>query len=893
MNAIQFALIRRGGACRVSAPFLLPVLLAGVIPLHAAKTPEPAAKDRLPAGLSTSDWQSIRAAHEAWRHAIEQVKDGWQARNPAQQWTTKFDGRGFEAQPQSAEWTWGLELRSYGAGEEQREVSGTAEVKTEGNVLAYHWDETVQEWFVNGGRGLEHGFTVQERPPGPTDAPLSFVLATRGPLRAAVTGDARGVDYSDKSGATVLTYSGLRVWDADGRELDARFAPAEDGVTLQVDDKGARYPLLIDPIAQQAYVKASNPQTLDFFGDSVAVSGDTVVAGAIFEDSTTSGINTVPVDVDDFNSGAAYVFVRSGSTWTQQAYLKASNTDRLDAFGSSVAVSGDTVVVGALSEDSSATSINGNQNDNSASAAGAAYVFVRSGSTWTQQAYLKASNAAAFDAFGCSVAISGDKVVVGARGKDGNSASDIGAAYVFVRNGTDWDEQDTLSASNSGASDQFGSSVAISGDTVVVGAAGEDSSGPEGQLFDGAENAGAAYVFERRIRSWLQQAYLKASNTGAGDRFGESVAISGDTIVVGAPEEDSSANGVNGNQLDNLTVNSGAAYVFLRTGTTWSQQAYVKASNTGASDRFGDSVAISGDTLLVGAPFEDSSANGINGNQADNSVDAAGAAYVFVRNATSWSQQAYVKASKTGGYSFGLTVALSGNTAVVGARSESSSATGVNGNQNDNSAPASGAAYIFAGLGPELVITSPTTAEGQIGLPFTYQVSTSGVAPNNFVAVGLPAGLSIDTTSGLIAGTPAQEGIFPVALSATGATAADTETLTLEIAADAASLKFLPPKRAVTAGKTARLTLLVANDLTRTQNVRVVFFFVGGVSGLVEPAPINFSAPGKKKATQRPKLSRVRVEIPIPDATTAGSVGVVARVGDQTASSQLTIKARR
>ena len=473
----------------------------------------------------------------------------------------------------------------------------------------------------------------------------------------------------------------------------------------------AFYPLTIDPLLQQAYLKASNTNSGDGFGGSVAVSGDTVVIGAPGESSSASGVNGNQSDNSASYSGAAYVFTRSGTTWSQQAYLKASNTRAGDQFGFSVAVSGDTIVVGARYESSNAIGVNGDQNDHSALYSGAAYVFTRSGTTWSQQAYLKASNTGAWDNFGGSVAVSGDTIVVGAgfeassaTGVDGNqgdnSAADAGAAYVFTRSGTTWSQQAYLKASNTGARDQFGTSVAVSGDTILVGAWGEASNGTGvngNQNDNSADRSGAAYVFTRSGTTWSQQAYLKASNTKYYDRFGEAVAVSGDTVVVGAWGEASNAIGVNGNQLDDSAPHAGAAYVFTRSGTIWSQQAYLKASNTGASDQFGISVAVSGDTVVVGANYESSSATGVNGNQFDDSAPYAGATYVFTRSGTTWSQQAYLKASNTGASDqFGISVAVSDDTVVVGAEYEESGATGVNGNQSDNSAWAAGAAYVFS-----------------------------------------------------------------------------------------------------------------------------------------------------------------------------------------------------
>ena len=271
-------------------------------------------------------------------------------------------------------------------------------------------------------------------------------------------------------------------------------------------------------------------------------------------------------------------------------YVKASNPDINDWFGYSVALSGDsnTLAVGAYREDSSVTGIGGDQTNNLASEAGAVYVFVRSASgVWSQQAYVKASNT-------------------------GSAGGILG--------------------------DFFGFSVALSndGNTLAVGAIGESSNATGiggNQADNSASEAGAVYVFTRSGTVWSQQAYVKASNTGAGDSFGASVSLSsdGNTLAVGAYREDSNATGVGGNQADNSATDAGAVYVFTRSGSTWTQQTYIKASNTNANDWFGLSVAMSGDgsTLAVGAYQEASAATGINGNQADNSVQSAGAVYLY------------------------------------------------------------------------------------------------------------------------------------------------------------------------------------------------------------------------------------------------------------------------
>jgi len=709
--------------------------------------------DAIPKELSGTDWSSIKQEYERHRYAAFPVAVGHQARNPGQQWLTRFDGRGFLVQPESAGWKWGLELTAYGFRGHEHAVAGKPQVHAEGQRVAYDWDANLREWFVNDPRGLEHGFTVHDRPAqirnhqsSKINRPLSFTLAVRGGLRPVVESDGRGVRFVDVAGAAVLSYAGLHVFDAEGKTLPARFEPGAGGETflrLAVEETGARYPLTIDPIAQQAYIKASNTEAGDGFGVAVAVSGDTVLVGAQGDASNAAGVNGDQSDNSVSGAGAAYDFVRSAGVWSQQAYLKASNPDTNDFFGITVAVSSDTVVVGAVNESSNATGVNGDQSDNNAGGAGAAYVFVRSAGVWSQQAYLKASNTGAGDFFGSSAAVSGDTVVVGAQGEasnaigvngdqSDNSTLAAGAAYVFVRSTGVWSQQAYLKASNTESNDFFGLTVAVSGDTAVVGAFGESSNatGVNGDQSDNSSSfSGAAYVFVRSAGAWSQQAYLKASNTESNDFFGLTVAVSGDTVLVGARSEASSASGVNGNQSDNNAPNAGAAYVFVRSAGVWSQQAYLKASNPDTDDLFGFAVAVSGDTVVVGAFRESSNATGVNGNQSDNSALGAGAAYVFVRSAGVWNQQAYLKASNTERLDFfGASVAVSGDTVVVGAFAEDSSATGVNGNQSDNSAFFSGSAYVFTGAGvtdaPGPQLTALGEANVWIGLKNSDDVGT-------------------------------------------------------------------------------------------------------------------------------------------------------------------------
>jgi hypothetical protein len=460
---------------------------------------------------------------------------------------------------------------------------------------------------------------------------------------------------------------------------------------------------MVAQLVQQGYLKASNTDAADFFGLSVALSGDTLAVGAYQEDSNATGVNGSQTDNSAPGAGAVYVFTRTAGVWTQEAYIKDSHTGHNDNFGWSVALAGDILAVGAPWEASNVTGVNSNEPDNnSAPGAGAVYVFTRTAGVWTQQAYLKASNPNAGDNFGISVSLAGDTLAVGAYGAnaDDNSVPSSGAVYVFTHTAGSWSQQAHIKPSNRGG--LFGYSVVLSGDTLAVGAPWEASNatGVNGNQADtSAPEAGATYVFTRTAGIWTQQAYLKASNTDRGDRFGLGLALDGDTVVVGARLEASAGNGVNGDQTDNSAPNAGAVYVFTRTGELWTQQAYLKASNAGADKNFGGSVAIQGDIVAVGSRLEDSNATGINGNQGNTTAPDSGAVYLFSRSGGVWTQKAYLKASNSNaGDQFGVSVALSGNTLVVGADHEQSNATGVDGNQTDNSAQNSGAAYVFQGL---------------------------------------------------------------------------------------------------------------------------------------------------------------------------------------------------
>jgi hypothetical protein len=331
----------------------------------------------------------------------------------------------------------------------------------------------------------------------------------------------------------------------------------------------------------------------------------------------------------NYHQGSVYVFVRSGSTWTQQAQLFASDGAATDEFGWSVAIDGETIVVGADADDVYANTDQGS-----------AYVFTRSGTVWTEQAHLFANDGSGTDRdfFGVSVAVKGDTAIVGAYLDDYLSNVNQGSAYVFVRSGTTWSLQQHLLAADGAAVDEFGSSVALDGETAVVGAWSKTVGSNVQQ--------GSAYVFVRSGTLWTQQAKLTSTDGQAQDFFGASVGLSGDTVIIGADWHDVSGR-----------TNQGAAYIFVRNGTVWSQQQQLTALDGAANDEFGHSVAVSGNTVAVGAWRHDVSGT----------LDQ-GTTYSFSRSGTVWNQdQQFSAADSLGGDQFGTAVALSGNTLVVGA----------------------------------------------------------------------------------------------------------------------------------------------------------------------------------------------------------------------------------
>lgn len=446
------------------------------------------------------------------------------------------------------------------------------------------------------------------------------------------------------------------------------------------------------PPVQHAYLKADHPDVLDQYGTSVALAGGYLAIGAPLEASSAA----VGSDNATPGAGAVYLYRRIGLSWVALGKLKAPTPKVGDFFGAALALDGDTLVVGTPGDDVAAQD------------AGAVHVFERVGPTWVHTAELRANNGGLWDQLGMAVALDGDRVLAGApledssaTGVDGNGANDAladaGAAYVFERNAGVWSQVAYLKASHPGADDRFGTSVAVSGGTVAVGAPQEDGGGAGiDPPHDNASFwAGAAYVFSDAGGAWHQAALVKAANPQLLAKFGIALALDGDRLVVGAPNESSSAVGVGGNPFDTSAPGAGAAYVFER-GASWQQAAYLKATNTAPNEQFGRVLALDGDRLLVTALRDDSGAHGVDGDPLDTGAPLSGAVFELAHAGAGWQHAHYLKAFKTGQeQQFGSALALDGTTVVVGANQEAEVASGVNGATHASTLAGLGAAFVY------------------------------------------------------------------------------------------------------------------------------------------------------------------------------------------------------
>ncbi len=604
----------------------------------------------------------------AENYMILRQKEHYEARNAQHALHATFFPVGVEltALQKDQPWQWGMQLLGYGYGE-RRERLVEAVLKSQGNRIEYQRD-TLTEWYLNGPLGLEQGFTLHT-PPGKRQADESLVLdiEVQSGWTLELAEDRQHLTIKQVDGTHVLHYGHLYVQDAKERflpvhlEVISHDASLPQQIRIDVDDRDAVYPLIIDPLIQQGTKLLPSDGYQEYFGQAVAISGNTVAIGAYGADVT--GIT---------DAGAVYIFTFDGTTWTQQAKLVAADPDTYDRLGFSVAISGDTVIAGRV----------GNNK------IGAAYIFVRSGTTWSQQQKISASDGIVFDSFGVSVGIDGNTVIVGATDATVGVVTRAGAAYVFTRSGTTWTQQQKLTEPTPTMYSRLGAAVAISIDTAIV------------RRPYTAPTPDSVYVFVRSGTTWTQQQLLTiAGNALGGQQDTKTIAISGNTVVIGAGEENTAA---------------GAAYVFTRSGTTWTQQQKLTASDAASNAEFGYSVTISNNSLIIGAR-----GRGL----------IIGAAYVFARNGSLWTQQQKLTASDSSlSAEFGTSVGLTGNVTIIGAQ-------GI------------GAAYTFSPLAPA---PSPNSGATDNSLSWAGEVIQDGL-------VALRTGEKIETATDMVVYTPVGE----------------------------------------------------------------------------------------------------------------------------------------
>jgi FG-GAP repeat len=562
-------------------------------------------------------------------YRVTPTREGLRAASPAQQLKLSFTRTGVSIASGQARLALGLRAVGYGA---SLRSLGAVMPRLEGDRVAYS-HPAASAWYANGPLGLEQGFTVPRAPAGHAAGALTLAIALRGNLHASLTDHGRAVTLS-RAGHPVLRYSDLLATDANGHTLRSWLMLDAGRLLIRVAARGASYPLRVDPLVQNTKLTGGEESGDARFGASVALSsdGNTALVGG---------------GLDNEAAGAAWVFTNSGGTWTQQGPKLVgdctsscggpSGTEESGEgeFGTSVALSsdGNTALVGGGTDDSGI---------------GSAWVFTRSGSTWSQEgSKLTPAGDTVRSAFGSSVALSseGNTALIGAPIEGPSSATGVGSAWVFTLTAGTWSQQGPkLTASDEVPSADFGASVALSsdGNTALIG-------GP----FDNDE-AGAVWVFARSLSTWSQQGSKltpnDAENLGNGDDFGSSVALSadGETALIGAPRD--------GESLSPSHV--GAAWVFTGSGSHWTQQGPKLTNSPSSVSEFGRSVALSseGTIALIGGEQEE---------------DTHGAAWVFTPSGSTWTQQGskLTPNDASGAASaFGDSVALSGNgdTALIG-----------------------------------------------------------------------------------------------------------------------------------------------------------------------------------------------------------------------------------
>jgi hypothetical protein len=667
----------------------------------------PAALDQL---KQDGQYESLQAAMRQARFSVSRAeatplgRAAWHAPNPVAGYDAYVTEAGVSIAVNDQTFV-SLSLHSFGYG---HAMQGVAPGKVNGDkqTINVMREAGVQEWFVNGPEGLEQGFTLAG-PPGARHqgVPLRLALQVNEGWRAVVSEDGQRVTLRS-AGDHAVEYSKLVVSDSVGSNIPARLTVADEQVVIEVEDHEATYPLTIDPVFtfQQKLVGADS-EKYDYFGDKVALSGNTVAVSANEDDIGSNA-----------DQGSVYVFTRSGATWTFQQKITAFDGGASDLFGSAVALYGNTLAVGAPTT--------------GYSRAGSTYVYTRSGATWTFQQKLMAYDAMGNDQFGYALSLTDYTLAVGAYGADINGIDGQGAVYVYTRIGASWKLQKKIFAADGATFDYFGTEVALDGDTLAVGARLANVGTTKDQ--------GSVYVFKRYGTIWLLEKKLTAYDGAQDDYFGSGVALSGDTLVVGAKGDEVGPN-----------HDQGSAYVFTRSGTVWTLQQHLKANDGTGNDYFGHAVALLGDTAVVSAHFANLGAG----------YDQ-GAVYVFTRSGSAWTQIKKLAASDGAKFDrFGSTVALSSDTLAVGARNDQYGPTTRKG----------AAYVFALSPCPTLTLLPDSLPNGAIGNGYQqYLLVSGGAGPFQYALTGgaLPPGLSL-SANGKLAGTLTALGTYTFTLRAT------------------------------------------------------------------------------------------------------------------------------
>jgi uncharacterized repeat protein (TIGR01451 family) len=596
-----------------------------------------------------------------------------------------WDERGLaaSADTQPSPWQWNLRLTAYGRSAQILPLPAPRFLPQSHQIIYHYLGLT--EWHRNTSLGLEQGFTLASPPDGEGDLLLRFALTT--PLPASLSADRRSLRFSLPNGQ-MLSYSGLRAYDSAGRELNAWLEYLPHQITIHVDDRGATYPLTIDPLI---YVESKLTDPMgnanDEFGAAVALWGDTAVIGTRLGDAPGGS-----------DQGAAYVFRYSETMgWTLEQKLVASDGKPGDRFGFSVAIWENMVVIGAYQA-----------TVNSIPSCGAAYVFVRENGTWRQTQKLIAFDRKQGAMFGYSVAIRDGILAIGAPGMIRTVAGQ-GAVYVYTLSDTRWGLQQKLVANDGNAYDYFGSSVAVGNNIILIGAPYDDNNAIADQ--------GSAYIFTW-TNQWVQQQKLTATDGAAGDKFGTSVALDGDMAFIGAPEADIAGK-----------ADQGAVYPFTRSLSGWTEQPKITSSDGASTDAFGTTMAVHGGLLAVGARFADISSN----------VDAGAIYLYFMDTSGLWQNEQKISASTAAaGENFGNAVALFGGDLIAGARLAK---------VGENTAQGAAYAYTLYRNDTDLALTANATSTRlSPGEPVTITVevrNNSNTAANDVrVPIAFPANLT-------------------------------------------------------------------------------------------------------------------------------------------------------